>query len=97
MLKDGAEDNLADIGTTGHDKAKLEKLSKLNNLIDMDVEEYHEAVVASVANVSSVKSSSDLRAALAAVVVAASAYLPPAEATAQICICLLYTSDAADE
>ncbi len=76
MLKVGTEDKLADIGTRGHDKVNLEKLSKLSNLIDMDVEEYQEAVVASVANVSSVKSSSDLRAALAAVVVAATANLP---------------------
>ena len=73
MLKVGTEDNLADIGTRGHDKVKLEKLSKLNNPIGMDVEEHRGAIVASVANVSSVKSSTDLRAALAAVAIVAAA------------------------
>ena len=72
QVDEGTDDNLADIGTKGHDKVKLQKLAKLNNLVDLDVEQYPETIAASV---SSGTSSKDLRAALAAVAIAAAAYL----------------------
>ena len=70
----GTDDNFADIGAKGHDKEKLQKLVDLNNLVCLDVEQYPETIAASV---TSGTSSRDLRAALAAVAVATSAYLPP--------------------
>ena len=60
MLKVGTDDNLADIGTKGHDREKLQRLVGLNSLICLDVEQCPETIAASVA---SGTSSKDLRAA----------------------------------
>ena len=84
MLKVGTDDNLADIGTKGHDKEKLQRLISLNSLIAMDVEEYPETIAACATSAAS--STMDLRAALIAVAVATAAYLPIAEASSQFCI-----------
>ena len=84
MLKVGTEDNLADIGTKGHDKEKLQRLIGMNNLIAIDVEEYPETIAACATSAAS--STVDLRAALTVLAVATAAYLPIAEARAQFCI-----------
>jgi hypothetical protein len=44
MLKIGTEDNLADVGTRGHTKNKLQKPIDLNSPIAYDVEEYPETI-----------------------------------------------------
>ena len=59
------DENLADIGTKGHDMEKLQRLTGLNNLSAMDVESYPETIAA----------------ALTAVAVATAAYLPIEYAT----------------
>ena len=84
MLKVGTEDNLADIGTRGHDKEKLHRPTGLKKLIAMDVEKHREAIAACVTSTAS--SSLDLRAALTAVAVATAAYLPIAEARGHITV-----------
>ena len=80
MLKVGTDDNLADIGTEGHDKVKLEKFAFLNNLVDMDVEIYPETIAASASLGSA---SLHLRAALFALATATAAYLLVGEAAGQ--------------
>jgi hypothetical protein len=84
MLKIGTEDNLADIGTKGRDKEKLQKLIELNSLIAFDVEEYPETIAA-CATSSAASSTVDLRAALTAVAVATAAYLPIAKMQERTC------------
>ncbi len=71
MLKVSTEDNLADIGTRGHDNEKLTKLVDVYNLACLDVEQCPETIAASV--ITSGTLSIDLRAALAAVAVATTA------------------------
>ena len=78
MLKVGTDDNLADIGTKGHDREKLQRLIGLNSLVAIDVEEYPETIAACATSATS--STVGLRAALAAVAAATAAYLPIAEA-----------------
>ncbi len=85
MLRVGTDDNLADIGTKGHDKKKLQRLIGLNNLIAMDVEEYPETIAA-CATSSAASSTVDLRAGLSAVAVATAAYLSIDDARANMCI-----------
>ncbi len=46
MIKVNTEDNLADIGTKGHDKDKLRHLIALNSLIRLNVENYPETIAA---------------------------------------------------
>ena len=60
MLKVGTDDNLADIGTTGHDREKLQRLIGSNSFIAMDVEEYPETIAACATSATS--STVDLRA-----------------------------------
>ena len=85
MQKIGTEDNLADIGTKGHNREKLQKLIELNSLIAVDVEE-HPETIAACATSSAASSSVDLRAVLTAVAVATAADLPIANARAIMCI-----------
>ncbi len=71
MLEVGSDDNLADIGTSGHDREKLQRLIGLNSLIAIDVEEYPETIAACATSAAS--SAVDLRAALLVVAVATAA------------------------
>jgi hypothetical protein len=83
MLKVSTEENLADIGTKGHDNEMLNKRVGLNNLVCLDVDQCPETIAASATT--SGMSSIDLRAALSVVAVATAAYMPLAGASAQIC------------
>ena len=60
MLKVGAEETLADIGTKGHDRERLQKLLSFKNLVCLDVEQHPETIAARVTSGTSIK---DLRAA----------------------------------
>ncbi len=60
MLKVGTDDNLADIGATGHDRERLQKLLSFKNLVCLDVEQHPETIAARVTSGTSIK---DLRAA----------------------------------
>ena len=88
MLKVNTEDNLADIGTKGHDKDKLRHLIALNSLIRLNVENYCETIAAgaTITSASAAPSSSDARTALTAIAIAAEAFLPLAEARVQISV-----------
>ena len=85
MLKIGTEHNLAGIGTTGHNRVKLQKLTDFKCLIAFDVVECPETIAACVTS-SAASSTVDLRAALPAVAVATAAYLPIADARANMYI-----------
>jgi hypothetical protein len=60
MLKIGTEDNLADIGTKGHNRETPQKLIELNSLIASHVEE-HPETIAACATSSAASSTVDLR------------------------------------
>ena len=81
MLKVSTEDNLADIGTKGHDREKLGHLIALNSLIRMNVENCPETIAAgaTIASASAAPSSP-------AIDIATAAFLPLAEARGQISV-----------
>ena len=78
MLKVSTEDNLADIGTNGHDWDKLRRLIALNSLIRLSVENYPEAIAAgaTITSASFAPSSSDVRTAPTGIAIATAAFLP---------------------
>ena len=88
MLKVSTEDNLADIGTKGHDREKLGHLIALNSLIRMNVDNHPGTIAAgaTITNAGAAPSSADVRTALTAVAIATAAFLPLAEARGQISV-----------
>ena len=88
MLKVSTADNLADIGTKGHDRDKLRHLIALNSLIRLSVENYPETIAAGATIKSAIAapSSADVRTALTAVAIATAAFLPFSEARVHISV-----------